>query len=353
MKVLHLPVNIASQMSVTVRALRDISIDARGIVFDNFPEQCGAGLEVFSPASIRRSTICKKLYRIPFAFRVLRAICWADVVHWHFRSRAILKDLDLKFISHLNKARVVEFWGTDIRIPEIASADNPYMAKMYEEHPELTQGAREKSLKTQSRFAKYGFKCLLPGLELLPYIQKDLFPQPLMTRQRIMLSDFHPNYPDPEKQCPLIVHTPSHKAKKGTKAVLQTIEHLKHMCKFDFELLHAVNHSQTLEILRKCDIMVDQIVAGDHGLAALEAMAFGKPTVCYIKPSLALKYPDDLPIVNANQENLTEVIKSLLMDGQRRREIGQRSRAYVEKYHNAHKIARDLVAIYEKLLKNV
>ncbi|MHC4643140.1 MAG: glycosyltransferase [Planctomycetota bacterium] len=353
MKVLHLPVNTASQMSVTVRALRDIGIDARGIVFNNLPEQCGAGLEVFSPSPIRRHPVCKKLYRIPFAFKVLSAIRWADVIHWHFRSRAIPKDLDLKFIAFLNKARIVEFWGTDIRIPEIASADNPYMAKMYEDHPELADGAREKSLKAQSRFARYGFKCLLPGVGMESFIEKSLFPSPYRTAQRILLSEFDPSYPDPQKPRPMIVHAPSHKAKKGTKAVLQTIEHLKHKYEFDFELLHAVNHSKAIEILHNCDIMVDQFFAGCYGLAALEAMAFGKPTVCYIKPSLASKYPDDLPIVNANQENLTEVIESLLVDGQRRYEIGRRSRAYVEKYHDAHKIARDLVVVYEELLKNV
>ena len=118
-------------------------------------------------------------------------------------------------------------------------------------------------------------------------------------------------------------------------------------------MIHGVEHSKVLEIVRDCDIMLDQFVLGAHGVAALEAMAFGKPTLCYIKPSFVGRYPNDLPIINANQENLTEVLAGLLEDGQKRYEIGCRSRAYVEKYHDAHKIARDLVVIYQDLLEKV
>ena len=95
---------------------------------------------------------------------------------------------------------------------------------------------------------------------------------------------------------------------------------------------------------------MDQVVGGSHGLATLEAMAFGKPVVCYIKPSLVPKFPPELPIVNANQDNLAEVLAGLLADGARRQRIGRQSRAYVEKYHDAHDVARRLVTIYEELL---
>jgi hypothetical protein len=123
----------------------------------------------------------------------------------------IPKSLDLRYIKFLNKTRIVEFWGSDIRIPEIASADNLYIAKMYEENPALALGAAEKSRRKQETFARYGFECLT-GYILARHIQKDLFPQPFKIRQRIIISDYEPSYPDPCKRRPLIVHTPSNKA---------------------------------------------------------------------------------------------------------------------------------------------
>ena len=352
MKVLHLPVNIASQISVTIRALRDIGVDARGLVFDNYPIQDHRSIETLPAVKSSRYSVHGILSRARCWYPILAAIKRADVIHWHFGSRAMPMNLDLQYMKFLNKARIVEFWGSDIRIPEIASSDNPYIRRMYEENLEPWMSDSH-SHGVQSRFARFGFECLIPCVELLSYIQKGIFQAPYKTKARLILSDFQPNYPDPYKRRPLIVHAPSKKTVKGTDAVLHTIEQLRTKYEFDFQLIHDVKHSKAMDTVRICDIMLDQFVIGAHGIAALEAMAFGKPTVCYIKPSLVPKYPADLPIVNANQENLAEVIKDLLKDGQRRYEIGRRSRAYVEKYHDAHKIARQLVAIYQELLQKM
>jgi glycosyltransferase involved in cell wall biosynthesis len=143
----------------------------------------------------------------------------------------------------------------------------------------------------------------------------------------------------------------SNKVRKGTESVLRSVNQLKNAYAFDFKLIHNVPKSEAALILQQSDIVLDQFVIGDHGLLALESMASGKPTVCYIKPSILNKYPDDFPIVVANQDNLTEVLEALLKDSRRRNEIGRRSRAYVERYHDARKVARDLVCIYEELLR--
>jgi glycosyltransferase involved in cell wall biosynthesis len=104
-------------------------------------------------------------------------------------------------------------------------------------------------------------------------------------------------------------------------------------------------------MIQECDVMLDQFVLGSYGVAALEAMALGKPVVCYIKPSLIERLPSDFPIVNANQDNLVRVLGGLLEDGHQRHQIGKLSRIYVEKHHDAHKIARNLVKIYEEITK--
>lgn len=67
-----------------------------------------------------------------------------------------------------------------------------------------------------------------------------------------------------------------------------------------------------MQLMAGADMFLDQFVLGDFGVAALEAMALGKPVVCYIKPSLAAEYPADLPIVKATRETLTETLRQLL-----------------------------------------
>ena len=111
-----------------------------------------------------------------------------------------------------------------------------------------------------------------------------------------------------------------------------------------------MSRNEAIKWVQKADIFLDQFVIGDHGMAALEAMALGKPVVCYIKPSMSGKYPSDCPIVNASQDNLTEVLESLLTNGKRRCETGKESRAYVEKYHDAAALAHQLVEIYREMI---
>jgi glycosyltransferase involved in cell wall biosynthesis len=350
MKVLHLPTNIASQMSVTVRALRDIGAEARGIVLNKKIIQSNEGLECYEYLSPEQPSVQSRLKSLIWARKLISAINWADVIHWYSHTRTLPKDLDLRLIAAFNKPRIVEFWGSEVRIPEIASLDNPYRAKMYQENPDLQRGAKEKSINTQSRFARYGFECLVPGVETATYIQENIFPKPYFVKTRLISSEFIPAYPDPDNSKPVIVHSPSHKALKGTQTTLETIEALRGKYDFIFKLIHNVERFKALQILRESDIFLDQFIAGSYGIAALEAMAFGKPTFCYINPSMEDRYPIDLPIVNANQDDLPEVLSTLLENGEKRYQIGRLSRAYFEKYHDAHKIANQLLSIYQELI---
>jgi len=80
MKVLHLPVNIASQISVTVRALRDIGVEARGVVRGNAAICDGTALELHLGFSRRKHPVRGSLATMRWWAAVLRAIRWADVV---------------------------------------------------------------------------------------------------------------------------------------------------------------------------------------------------------------------------------------------------------------------------------
>ncbi len=353
MKVLHLPSNIASQTSVTVRALRDIGIEARGLTKSRHAIEDVSGIDVLPPKTGGRFSPRRLLRKYTVWQSVLSAIRWADVIHWHYVGGILPMDLDLKYIAYLNKARIVEFWGSDIRIPEIASADNPYTERMYRHNPDTGEEKAERSIEAQRRFARYGFQCLVPDCELEAYIQTTAFPSFYKTRARLMVSEFTTSYPEAEKKCPVIVHAPSHKGKKGTDVIVSAIDRLRSGYTFEFHLIYNVEHSRAMKMVRDCDIMIDELVSGTYGLAALEAMAFGKPTICYQKPAVVAGHPADCPIVNANQDNIAEVLTGLIQDGPRRRQIGLESRKYVEKYHDAHRIAKDLVGIYQDLIAKV
>ena len=350
MRILHLPTNAASQISIMVCAQRSIGLDALGIVINPHIIQAGAGIRATVAIQPHMGPTRARLQFLRRLADITSAARWADVVHWHSDAHLIPRDLDLKVVAALGKARIVEFWGSDIRIPEIATRDNPYLAKLLAtpgaDYPISYQSSRD----SQQRFARHGFACLVPGPELPDYVQPDLFPAPYRAEAVLNLEDFIPSYPDPVRRRPLVIHSPSRPAIKGTAVVLAAMEQLKARYDFEFRLVHNMPHAEALGILRDCDIFLDQFVIGSFGTAALEAMALGKPTVCYLKPSVVANLPPDAPYVNANPEDLAEVVGSLLTDGVRRNEVGRRSRAYVEGHHDARSVAWQLAGIYRDLL---
>jgi len=352
MRVLHLPYNIASQISITVRALRRLGVDARGLVLN--------GADLQDDKDIENHRVGLPIWRHPLRssresiqwFQAFRsAVHWADVVHWHYTVSNWPFHWDLRTIARLNKPRLVEFWGTDIRDPELACIDNPYLSNLIREKEAYAISSRS-SLAVQKAFSDAGFTCLIPGPELFDYLRSDLFPEPIRTEAAVQVSEIKTAYPDPDKAKPVVGHIPSRPKVKGTETVLAAVQSLAGQCDFEFRLIQNVTHAQALEQIRECDVVLDQFIIGSYGTVSLEAMALGKPVLCYIKPSFYKRLPDEFPIVNANPGDLTRTLKGLLVDGRLRHSIGLKSREYAERHHDALVVAEQMVGIYRRLMKS-
>jgi glycosyltransferase involved in cell wall biosynthesis len=341
MRVAHLPFNIASQITATVRGLRDVGIEARGLAKSGVITS-NDYVELFPPRPKGLRGYWTPLDRY---FRTLRLIAWADVVHWHY-GWALHGALDVHFARLLNKKMCVEYWGSDIRIGEVEAADNALYAALPADQQEAA--ARDKSEELQRTFIQVGAKTILPCPSLVPHLvdKEHCF----LTRQRIYLDDFRPTYPDHRRGMPIVLHAPSSRLMKGTSAVNAAVEELQRRgVQFEYKQIESMQHDEALATMAGCDVYVDQLIIGSHGIAALEAMALGKAVICYIKPSMRDKYPPELPIVSADPQTLPEVLAGLLADGERLSELGRQGRAYVERYHDARVLCRELAHFYESL----
>src|SRR5689334_17306206 len=135
MRVVHLPINISSQISTTVRALRALGVQARGLARSFSPIQDHTGIETVDWSGKLNPTA--RLWRgVRWRWKLVRSLIWADVVHWHWGDTT-WKEMDLLMAARLRKPRLVEFWGDDLRDPVRASRDNPFVAQMYRQYPEL------------------------------------------------------------------------------------------------------------------------------------------------------------------------------------------------------------------------
>lgn len=149
-----------------------------------------------------------------------------------------------------------------------------------------------------------------------------------------------------------IAHAPTRRALKGTKFVLEAIEHLEPELgdRFSFTLLEGLPHDEALQRYREADLFVDQLLIGWYGMVATEVMRMGIPVVAFIDDDHLHAIPStmsaQLPVIRADPSNLAEMLRGLILERDQLPEVGRRCRAFVESWHDPLVVARQAVAHY-------
>ena len=356
MNILILPQNMASMPSLTAEALNKIDgVTAKCITISlNKYQSLGPNTIYLQVSDSKRAPFTWVWNKIIFKkSKLFKLLKWADVLHYHWDS-AFTDERDLKSAAKLGKPIFIEWVGSEIRIPEICKKVNPYYRKAFEDGYEYKSFESKKtSIKNQRKFQKVNaIPLIIPEMNL--YVQKRMFPVFYPSQLRINLKEYKTSFPDVTNNKLLIIHQPSAKIAKGSNFIIPILEELGKEYDFDFLLLHDMNRDEVLSIIQKADVFIDQIILGSYGMAAMEAMAFGKPVMCYIMPEVfEAGLPEECPIVNTNPDNLKEQLIKLITNPQLRHDIGIKSRAFAEKFHDVEKISGQLLAIYKLELEKM
>ena len=188
-------------------------------------------------------------------------------------------------------------------------------------------------------------------IEYTPGSRNDLFFWPLDLEAEGG-KKYAPHYPSVLSGSPiLIVHAANHRHFKGTRFLIEAVEHLRtEGLPIELELVERVPNKEALGIYRKADIIFDQCLIGFHGYFAIEAMALGKPVMAYIrKPEQYLLHHEECPIINCRADQIGSVLRELANDRERLHELGVAGRRYAEKYLSLDAFAQRLRRAYDAL----
>ena len=139
-----------------------------------------------------------------------------------------------------------------------------------------------------------------------------------------------------------ILHAPNHMNIKGTKFIEAAIKRLKEEgYKIDYQRMQRLPNEKVLQAIQEADLVIDQLIMGWYAMFAMEAMASGKPCVCYIREDLIDSFArigclnrNDIPFISASTETIYEKLKNLLDNPELLNVFGKKSREYVTKYHS-------------------
>ena len=144
-----------------------------------------------------------------------------------------------------------------------------------------------------------------------------------------------------------VLHVPNHAHFKGTRYLEEAIARFPAETALEFTCKSGLSNAEVLELMRASDLVVDQLIGGNFGQTALEAMALGKPVIAYIADWDLVLAPDECPIINANPDTIFDVLNGILVDPGQLTVVAKRSRQYVEKHYSISALKDRLGRMYK------
>jgi glycosyltransferase involved in cell wall biosynthesis len=154
-----------------------------------------------------------------------------------------------------------------------------------------------------------------------------------------------------------ILHAPNHPMIKGTDALIAAIELLKNEgLELELILLRGVPNAEIRKAMEDADLIADQFVIGCYGLFAIEAMAMGKPVLCYLRKDLVELFvkanvvaEEEIPFINTDLREIAAKIRWAYCNREELREIGKKGREFVQKHHSTDRVGRLFAEILNEL----
>jgi glycosyltransferase involved in cell wall biosynthesis len=298
--------------------------------------------------------------RFPSVFRLLPAryffsfvlFVWAlwsfDVFITTFAGRLLDRTLyarwfELPLLRLAGKPVILNTYGADVMTPRLTlgrshrhSVLNGYMADPT--YATLDERAIARNRNHCERWASL----IVSAIDHVEYLQRvDCY----LHMRCIDTARLAPSYVT-DNRVPVIVHAPNHRALKGTDYLVAAVAALRtEGVACELVILERRPHREVLEAIAACDVVADQFLVGAYARLAIEAMALGKPVLCYLRPDLFKYNPiwRECPIINADPDTLKDRLRELLlMTPAERAEIGRRGRQYIERFHSLEYIGKRL-----------
>lgn len=169
---------------------------------------------------------------------------------------------------------------------------------------------------------------------------------------------------------PVIGHSPSTRARKGTEDFLAAVGDLQRDRDITLDVIEGVTHEEVMTRKRNLGIFFDQAgreqaslgttdTVGWYGNSAIEAAVYGVPTVAHLsEPALAgaeragKSDIREIPIVNTplGPDGIYQTLARLLdMPAQDRRDLAVRTRKFIVSFHDQPAVGQELAKAYSSL----
>jgi glycosyltransferase involved in cell wall biosynthesis len=167
----------------------------------------------------------------------------------------------------------------------------------------------------------------------------------------IDLEDWAP-VPEDDDGVVTVVHSSNHRHYKGTRFVIDAVEQLRDEgLPVELDIVEGVPLAEARARYAAADVVAGDFLLGGYANFGVEAMALGKPLLSYLRPRTARFHPEwaQSPVVSAAPDEIADVLRPLVVDAERRRELGRRGPEFVREVHSLEAVGKTLDELYRRL----
>jgi hypothetical protein len=352
MKVLHLPTLVGGMAWGLAQGERRLGLDSKVLtttdIWLNYPYDICLHWEKKGALAIVLNSLKAFLkYRSKF-----------DVFHFNFGSTLIdfrtygIHLWDLPYYPK-NRKIIFTYNGCDAR-QKYKTIERVGFASCYEDEcysGMCNSGARdrmrEKRIDIVSRQAHHIFAVNPDLLYFLPENISSFLPYSIASWPEIQ------NLPYKIDRKVKIVHSPTNRAAKGSRYIIQALENLGKRYPIEMILIENSPHKKALEDYKNADLVIDQVLIGWYGGFAVEGMKMGKPVGAFIREEDLKFIPEEMAkdlketVININPFNIEIVLEEYLENPQLLYRKSQAALEYVHKWHDPIYVASITKSVYE------
>lgn len=301
------------------------------------------------------------LYKNWLGFKLINysVFCYAvlkqDILIMPFLNRLLdrmplLQWCEYQLLKLARKWIILNPFGSDIYTPHISLKDKKIttVLKDYDIDPFYSRVNEDYIARIRLYGEKHAHR-IIAALDLVDHLNRV---DHLLQMRCIDLSEIKPFY-EQKNRIFTIVHAVNHRLLKGTLYLIEAVNKINsHKKLINLEILENIPNKIVLEKIKNADCVADQFLMGAYGRLAIESMALGKPIICYLREDLFQLYPhwNECPIINTTIETIEKNLALLLkMSLKERKILGEKSRAYAEKYHSYQYVGQKVDAIIQSL----
>lgn len=166
--------------------------------------------------------------------------------------------------------------------------------------------------------------------------------------------------PSEERDKTIGTYKAAYKANKHTSDwdISRIRETLQNFPGWKMDLNYSMPWKERMEKLSRCSVFIQDIkpYIGVWGRSTLEACALKVPTIQSYSPTVSVRGGDklgDIPLVRVDEETFESELRKLLEDEEYRKDVGERSRKWVEEHFAYPVIGKMYSDVYREVMNEI